>query len=74
MVVRVCDELFAIPIDSVNVVEELTDSILEFPDFILKSRGIIAYIYEWRDEFVYVFNLDLLLGKVISEFKTQRQS
>ncbi|MBE9504497.1 MAG: chemotaxis protein CheW [Proteobacteria bacterium] len=74
VVIRACDELIAIPIDSVNVVEELADSILEFPDIILKNKGIISYIYEWKDEFVYVFNLDLLLGKVISELKAQRQS
>jgi chemotaxis signal transduction protein len=74
VVIRANDELIAIPIDSVDVVEELTDSILDFPDIILKNKGIISYIYEWKDEFVYVLNMDFMLHQVISELKAQRKS
>ena len=45
IVVRACDKLLAIPIDSVDSVEELTETTLDFPDVILKDKGIISYIY-----------------------------
>ena len=71
IVVRACDKLLAIPIDSVDSVEELTETTLDFPDVILKDKGIISYIYKWKEEFVYVLNLEILLNKVISELSAQ---
>lgn len=71
IVVRACDKLLAIPIDSVDSVEELTETTLDFPDVILKDKGIISSIYKWKEEFVYVLNLEILLNKVISELSAQ---
>ena len=66
IIARTGGTLLAVPVDSVDSVEEMFDSSIPFPDLMLTKKNVLTSIYKWNKEFVYKINLEKLLNKLIS--------
>lgn len=73
IVIRVSGFILAVPVDSVKGAEDQKEATIRFPDLILKKRGIIPYIYEWKGEYVYLLNLEIVLDRFICALTVQKQ-
>ena len=62
-VVRVWDEIMAIPIDSVEGVFEAGSGVSPFPQLMLREKGVFTLIYDWDGEFVLFMNLPGMYSK-----------
>ncbi|MDH3974346.1 MAG: chemotaxis protein CheW [Deltaproteobacteria bacterium] len=62
-VVRVWNEILAIPIDSVEGVFEAGSAFFPFPQMILRDKNAFTFIHDWNGEFVLHMNLPGIYSK-----------
>lgn len=60
IVARTGGILLAIPVDSVDSVEEIVGTSFPFPEMMLTKKSVLTSIYKWHEEFVYKVNIDEL--------------